>query len=507
MDNQKFSSDISTAYTFSGESFKIGSGMLDKKVWPEAAVNMPLRMFNRHGLIAGATGTGKTKTLQLIMEGLSDAGVPVLAMDIKGDLSGLAMAGVPNDRIKERYQQLQENYQPRAYPVEFLSLSQEPGTRLKATVTEFGPLLMAKVLDLNDTQEGLLAVLFKYCDDQGLPLLDLKDLTEVLQYAGAEGKAVIEKEYGKISISSLGTIQRKIIALEQQGADLFFGERSFEIKDLMRFPGDGKGMLSVLRLMDMQEHPGLFATFMLQLLGELYATMPEAGDLGKPKLVLFIDEAHLIFKNGTSALLEQIETIVKLIRSKGVGIFFCTQDPTDIPDSVLSQLGFKIQHALRAFTANDRKAIKKTAENYPLSDYYQTDELLTQMGIGEAMITLLNEKGIPTTLVHTFLMTPRSRMGVISAAELSQIVASSSIAAYYNERLDRQSAFEIIQQKTQQYAQASAAPAPKASSVTPPPKTGEEQSWLGGFLNSSVGKQVQRSLVRTFFGVLSRAIK
>lgn len=505
MDSQKFSTDISTAYTFSGKSFKIGSGMLDKKVWPEAVVNMPLRMFNRHGLIAGATGTGKTKTLQLIMEGLSDAGVPVLAMDIKGDLSGLAAAGVNSDKIKERYGLLQENYQPQTYPVEFLSLSKEQGTRLKATVTEFGPLLMAKVLDLNDTQEGLLAVLFKFCDDKGMPLLDLKDLLEVLQYAGDEGKAVIEKEYGKISTASLGTIQRKIIALEQQGADLFFGERSFEIKDLMRTSSDSRGMLSVLRLMDLQEHPGLFATFMLQLLGELYATLPEAGDLEKPKLVLFIDEAHLIFKNATTALLEQIDTIVKLIRSKGVGIFFCTQNPTDIPDSVLSQLGFKIQHALRAFTANDRKEIKKTAENYPLSDYYQTDELLTQMGIGEAMMTLLNEKGIPTPLVHVFLMTPRSRMDVISADEFNQVVSSSSIAAYYNEPIDRESAFEIIQKKTQQYAQA--AEGAKVTSVASPQKGKEEQSWLGGFLKSSVGKQVQRSLVRTVFGVLSRAIK
>lgn len=507
MDNQQFTSDISKAYTFSGKSFKIGSGMLDKKVWPEALVNMPLRMFNRHGLIAGATGTGKTKTLQLIMEGLSDAGVPVLAMDIKGDLSGLAAAGVNNDKIKERYGLLRENYQPQAYPVEFLSLSKEPGTRLKATVTEFGPLLMAKVLDLNDTQEGLLAVLFKFCDDQGMPLLDLKDLTEVLQYAGDEGKAIIEKEYGKISTASLGTIQRKIIALEQQGADLFFGERSFEIKDLMRTSSDGRGMLSVLRLMDLQEHPGLFATFMLQLLGEMYATLPEAGDLEKPKLVLFIDEAHLIFKNATTALLEQIDTIVKLIRSKGVGIFFCTQNPTDIPDSVLSQLGFKIQHALRAFTANDRKEIKKTAENYPLSDYYQADQLLTQMGIGEAMITLLNEKGIPTPLVHVFLMTPRSRMGVISAAEFEQVLASSEIAAYYNEAIDRQSAFDIIQQKTQQYAHAAAAQPPKVKAVTPPRKAKEDDSLLGGFLKSSVGKQVQRSLVRTLFGVLNRALK
>lgn len=497
MDSNSFISDISNAYHFSGDFFKIGSGILEKKVLSGAAVNMPLRMFNRHGLIAGATGTGKTKTLQLITEGLSDAGVPVLAMDIKGDLSGLAAPGTDNDKIKERYQLLQETFQPQPYPVEFLSLSGGKGTILKATVTEFGSLLLAKVLDLNDTQEGLLAVLFQYCDNKGLPLLDLKDLTEVLQYAGAEGKEEIEKEYGSISTASLGTIHRKIIALEQQGAESFFGERSFEIKDLLRLSGDSKGMVSILRLMDLQAHPALFATFMLQLLGELYATLPEAGDLDKPKLVLFIDEAHLIFKNATTALLQQIDTIVKLIRSKGVGIFFCTQNPTDIPDNILSQLGFKIQHALRAFTANDRKEIKKTAENYPLSNYYKTDELLTQMGIGEAMITLLNDKGIPTPLVHTFLMTPRSRMGVLSDAELSQMVSKSSIASYYNEKLDRESAFEILHKKTQQYAETVAAPTAQVKNITTLEKPKEEQSWLGNFLSSSVGKQVQRSLVRT----------
>lgn len=501
---EQFAASINEAYQFSGKHFKIGSGMLDRKVQSETTVSIPLRTMNRHGLIAGATGTGKTKTLQLIAEGLSDSGVPTLLMDIKGDLSGLAAEGVFNDKIKERYQLLNEDYAPFAYPTEFLSLSREGGARLKATVTEFGPLLMAKVLDLNDTQEGLLAVLFKFCDDHGLPLLDLKDVKKLLQFAGDEGKEEIEKDYGKISTSSLGTILRKIIALEQQGAEMFFGERSFEIQDLLRVSDRRNGIISIIRLMELQDRPQLFATFMLQMLGELYATLPEAGDLDKPKLVIFIDEAHLIFKNATSALLQEIDTIVKLIRSKGVGLFFCTQNPMDIPESVLGQLGFKVQHALRAFTANDRKDIKKTVENYPISDFYKTDELITQMGIGEAMITLLNEKGIPTPLVHVFLMTPRSRMGILTENEFNQVVEKSKIVAKYNEEIDRESAYEILNKKVQDFAVKSDAPhakRPKAS------RGKKEQSWLEKFTTSSVGKQVQRSLVRTIFSVLQKAIR
>lgn len=481
--------------------------MLDKKVRSETAVSIPLRTLNRHGLIAGATGTGKTKTLQLLTEGLSEAGVPVLAMDIKGDLSGLAAAGTESDMIKRRYQLLSEHYDPKAFPVEFLTLSQEKGTHLKATVTEFGSILMAKVLNLSDTQEGILAVLFKYCDEKGLPLLDLEDLIKVLQYAMNEGKEEIEKGYGKMSGASLGAIHRKIIALEQQGADSFFGERSFEIKDLMRLSEEGKGIISILRLMDLQDKPDLFSTFMLQLLGELYATLPEVGDSDKPRLVLFIDEAHLIFNNASRVLLQQIDSIIKLIRSKGVGIFFCTQTPTDVPDSVLGQLGLKIQHALRAFTAKDREAIKKTAENYPLSSFYKTDKLLTQMGIGEAFVTLLNEKGIPTPLVHVFLMTPRSRMGVITEEEFDNIVARSKIAAYYNEPLDKDSAAEILQKKVQKYAAEVDSPASRSASHPSKKQNKHEKSWLETFVNSSAGKQIQRSLVRTFFDALKRSLK
>lgn len=475
--------------------------MLNGQVVDGCDIRIPLKTMNRHGLIAGATGTGKTKTLQLIAEGLSDAGVPVLLMDIKGDLSGLAAPGVSNDKIKERYQLLHEVYQPAAYTVELLSLSREKGVRLKATAIEFGPVLLAKVLDLNDTQEGLLAMLFKYCDDHALPILDLKDLTRLLQYAGEEGKATIEKEYGKISTSSLGTILRKVISLQQQGGDQLFGELSFEINDLMRQDKSGRGMMNILRVTDMQDRPKLFSTFMLQLLAEMYATLPEEGDLEKPKLVLFIDEAHLLFKEASDALLKEIETIVKLIRSKGVGVFFCTQNPTDVPESVLGQLGMKLQHALRAFTANDRKDIKKTAENYPISEFYKTDELLTQLGIGEALVTMLNEKGIPTPLAHAFMMTPRSRMDILSDEEIDNVVKQSQLVSKYNREIDRESAFDILSAKVYDLAKATAPDVSKSK-----PKAAEK-SWLEKAMNSSAGRQVQRSLVRTLFGVVQKMLK
>ncbi|MBO9619849.1 MAG: DUF853 family protein [Niabella sp.] len=438
---------VQDGYTFKGESYKIGWAMLDGKVVADADILIPFKTLNRHGLIAGATGTGKTKTLQVLAEGLSDASIPVVLMDIKGDMSGIGAAGIENDKIKERCQLLNIDFKPQAYPVEFLTISKEKGTRLRATVSEFGPVLLSKILELNDTQGGFVAMIFKYCDDTKLPLLDLKDFIKVLQYVSDEGKQELEKTYGKISTTSTGTILRKVIELQQQGADLFFGERSFDVDDLMRIGDDGRGMVSVVRVTDLQDRPKLFSTFMLQLLAELYASLPEAGDLDKPKLVLFIDEAHLIFNEASSALLNQLETIVKLIRSKGVGVFFCTQNPMDVPASILAQLGLKIQHALRAFTAADRKAIKETADNYPISTFYKTDELLTQVGIGEALITMLNEKGIPTPLVHCMLRAPQSRMDILTDAEIDAIVAKSKIAAHYNETIDNESAYEILTKK------------------------------------------------------------
>lgn len=498
---EAFLESIKSGYTFKGEHFKLGCAILDGEVITGADVSLPLKTLNRHGLIAGATGTGKTKTLQVIAEGLSDASVPVLLMDIKGDLSGIAAAGSSNEKIKERYQKIGGEWSPAAYPTELLSLSKEKGIRLRATVSEFGPVLLSKILELNDTQSGLVAMLFKYCDDNKLPLLDLKDFKKVLQYATAEGKAALEKEYGKISSTSAGTILRKVIELEQQGAGIFFGEKSFEVDDLMRISDDGRGMISIVRVTDIQDRPKLFSTFMLSLLAELYATMPEEGDMDKPKLVMFIDEAHLIFQEASDALLQQIETIIKLIRSKGVGIFFCTQNPMDVPSSVLGQLGLKVQHALRAFTANDRKAIKQTAENYPLSDFYKTDELLTQIGIGEALITCLNEKGTPTPLAAIMLVSPRSRMDILADAEMNDIIGQSKLARKYNQEIDNESAYEILTAKLEEAAE--------KSEQAPPAKAGRpkaEKSVLESVLDSPVARQVGRTaanvITRSLLGAL-----
>jgi len=438
---------VQNGYQFKGEKAKIGVAMFNGEIVTGADVFIPLKTLNRHGLIAGATGTGKTKTLQMISELLSDNSVPVLMMDIKGDLSGIAASGSANEKIIDRCKQLNIQYAPTAFPAELLTISNQPGVRLRATVSEFGPVLLSKILGLNDTQGGLVAMIFKYCDDQKMPLLDLKDFIKVLQFIADEGKAEMEKLYGKISTTSTGTILRKVIELQQQGADVFFGEKSFEVEDLLRISDDGRGMIHVLRVTDMQDRPKLFSTFMLQLLAELYAVCPEEGDLDKPKLVLFIDEAHLIFNEASDALLQQIETVIKLIRSKGIGIFFCTQNPQDVPAAILGQLGFKVQHALRAFTAADRKTIKQAAENFPETEFYQTDELLTQLGIGEALITLLNEKGIPTPLVHTMLCPPKSRMDVLTDSEINQLIANSKLAKKYNQPIDSHSAYEILTQK------------------------------------------------------------
>jgi len=444
---EQFQQLIKEGYTFKGESIKIGRAVLDGDVIEGADIFLPLRTMNRHGLIAGATGTGKTKTLQMISEGLSDASIPVLLLDIKGDLSGIAKPGTVNEKLQERINLLGLNYQPNGFPVELLTLGEKPGVRLRATVSEFGPVLLSKILGLNDTQGGIVAMIFKYCDDTKLPLLDLKDFIKVLQHVSNEGKKELEQTYGKVSTTSTGTILRKVIELQQQGADHLFGERSFEIDDLMRINDDGRGMLSVLRVTELQDRPKLFSSFMLQLLAELYAVCPEEGDLEKPKLVMFIDEAHLIFNEASQVLLQQIETVVKLIRSKGIGVFFSTQNPMDIPAPVLAQLGLKVQHALRAFTAGDRKSIKQTAQNYPETDFYDVDEKITQLGIGEAFVTMLNEKGIPTPLVHTLMAPPRSRMDVLSEPEVQEIVAASKIRDKYNKPVDSISAYEMLNEK------------------------------------------------------------
>jgi hypothetical protein len=446
-DRQVFFDHINEGYKTKGDFITLGAAMLDGEAVTNALVKIPLKTMNRHGLIAGATGTGKTKTLQVLAENLSEKGVPVLLMDMKGDLSGIAQPSPGHPKIDERHEKIGIPFEPKKFPVEILTLSQQDGVRLRATVSEFGPVLISRILGVSETQAGIISILFKYCDDNKLPLLDLKDFKKILQYSTEEGKEEIAKEYGRISPASSGAILRKIVELEQQGGDLFFGEKSFDTDDLLRVDENGMGYINIVRLTDIQDRPKLFSTFMLCLLAEVYSTFPEQGDSGRPELVIFIDEAHLIFKEASDALLDQIESIVKLIRSKGVGLYFVTQNPTDVPDAVLSQLGLKVQHALRAFTAKDRKAIKLTAENYPISEYYKTDEVLTSLGIGEALVSALNEKGIPTPLAATLLRAPMSRMDVLEDDELTDLLAESKLIKKYNEELDRESAYELLNKK------------------------------------------------------------
>ena len=448
MSQQKeFFDFINNGYKTKGDFLELGAAMLGEETITNALVKVPLKTLNRHGLIAGATGTGKTKTLQVLAENLSDKGIPVLLMDIKGDLSGLAQPSPGHPKIDERHEKIGFPFTAKKFPIEVLSISEQDGTRMRATISEFGPVLLSRILDLSETQSGIVAIIFKYCDDNKLPLLDIKDFKKVLHFVTNEGKEEIQNEYGRISSSSTGAILRKIIEIEQQGGDLFFGEKSFDVEDLTRVDENGRGMINVLRLTDIQDRPKLFSTFMLQLLAEVYETFPEQGDSGRPELIIFIDEAHLVFEQASKALLDQIESIVKLIRSKGIGLYFVTQNPKDVPEDILAQLGMKIQHALRAFTAKDRKAIKLAAENYPDSEYYDTKEVLTQLGIGEAFISVLNEKGIPTPLARTMLRAPMSRMDILTPKELKQVINNSKLYYKYNEDLDRESAYELLNSK------------------------------------------------------------
>ena len=445
--NSTFSNTILEGYSFKGGYITIGGAQFQNKTIPDHFINIPLKTLNRHGLIAGATGTGKTKTIQVLSEQLSLKGIPVLMMDIKGDFSGIAKEGSRSEFITNRHQSMNLPYTPKAFPVELLSISEQNGVRLRATISEFGPVLFSRILDLNDTQSGVVSILFKYCDDNNLPLLDIKDFKKTLQFITNEGKIEVENLYGRISTASTGSILRKIVELEQQGADLFFGETSFDIKDLMRINEEGLGYINILRLTDIQDKPKLFSTFMLSLLAEVYSEMPEQGDAEQPELIIFIDEAHLIFDQASKALLNQIETIIKLIRSKGIGIYFITQNPTDIPNSVLAQLGLKIQHALRAFTEKDRKAIKSASENFPNTEFHKTNEIITQMGTGEALVTALNEKGIPTPLVVCTLRAPMSRMNILNNQEIDDIVSNSKLTRKYNIPIDRDSAYEMLTHK------------------------------------------------------------
>lgn len=497
-----FISTVKDAYTFKGDSFILGAPRYEGEVISETFIRIPLKTLNRHGLIAGATGTGKTKTLQIIAEQLSDKGIPSMVMDIKGDLSGIAMAGTSNEKIHDRHNLIGFPFSASGSPVEFMTLSNDSGLRLRSTVTEFGPVLFSKILDLNETQSSVISIVFKFCDDHHLPLLDLDDVKKTLNYLANEGKEILKENYGSIAPTTLGAILRKIIALEHQGGDLFFGERSFDVNDLVRIDEDGRGYISILRVTDIQDKPKLFSTFMLQLLAEVYATFPEEGDSGQPKLVLFIDEAHLIFNEASKALLNQIETIVRLIRSKGIGVIFVTQSPTDIPHSVLAQLGLKVQHALRAFTAKDRKDIKLTAENYPLTDFYKVDSLLTELGIGEAIVTALNEKGIPTPLVHCYLRAPQSRMDILTQQEIDDIMAKSRIKRKYDEVINRDSAYEILTEKIErQEEEASRSLSDdnsRSTRTSPRSSRGrQEKSTFEKFLNSSTSRQIGRTVAST----------
>ena len=508
---ESFAAHIKSGYACKGDSIIIGGAMLDGvPLGGEALVRVPLKTMNRHGLIAGATGTGKTKTLQVVSEQLSEKGVPVLLMDVKGDLSGLAKPGEEKPFITERMAKIGLPFESKGYPVELMSISRQNGVRLRATISEFGPVLLSRILDLNDTQGGVLSVVFKYCDDHKMPLLDLKDLKKVLQYVTEEGKAEIEKEYGKISATSTGVILRKLLELEQQDADLFFGEESFDIADLMRKDKDGRGYVNILRLTDIQDKPKLFSTFMLCLLAEVYGEMPERGDLDKPELVIFIDEAHLIFKEASKTLLTQIETIVKLIRSKGIGVFFVTQNPMDVPKEVLSQLGLKIQHALRAFTAVDRQAIKLTAENFPISDFYKTDEVLTSLGTGEALVTALNEKGIPTPLAVTMVRAPQSRMDILSPEEIDSINRSSNLVSKYNQVIDRESAYEMLNAKIEKagrLAEEEAARKQQEAARRQPERAGRTTTRRRTGVHPVVKVLTSATFIRGVFGVMNKVIK
>ncbi|GAA3616079.1 DUF853 family protein [Flavivirga amylovorans] len=503
---------ITEGNTTKGDFIPIGAAMLDGETVKGAHVKIPLKTMNRHGLIAGATGTGKTKSLQVLAENLSDKGIPVLLMDIKGDLSGLAQPSPGHPKIDERHEKIGLPFEAKAFPVEILTLSEQDGVRLRATVTEFGPVLLSRILDLSETQSGVVAVIFQYCDDNKLPILDIKDFKKILQYATQEGKKEFTEAYGRISTASTGAILRKVVELEQQGADLFFGETSFDTQDLLRIDENGRGYINIIRLTDIQDRPKLFSTFMLSLLAEIYSTFPEQGDSDRPELILFIDEAHLIFNEASKALLNQIESIVKLIRSKGVGLYFVTQNPTDVPEAVLGQLGLKVQHALRAFTAKDRKAIKLTAQNYPDSEYYDTTEVLTSLGIGEALVSALDEKGRPTPLASTMMRAPMSRMDVLTDVELSTLLSKSKLVKKYNKDVDRESAYEMLNEKIE-FAEAEEAKE-KAKQEREALKNAESKKRRttssrrqSTRINPIVKVLTSATFIRSVFGILTKVLK
>ncbi|MCE5287698.1 MAG: DUF853 domain-containing protein [Nocardiaceae bacterium] len=498
--------EIAAGYATSGAALELGAVMVDNQVDPTAKVRIPLATLNRHGLVAGATGTGKTKTLQGIAEQLSAAGVPVVMADVKGDLSGLSRPGESNDKITARAKETGEaDWAPNGYPTEFVSLGTNGiGWPIRATVTSFGPILLSKVLGLNATQESTLGLIFHWADTNGLALLDLKDLRSVITFLTSDDGKETLKGIGGVSAATAGVILRALVNLEADGGDTFFGEPELDTADLIRVV-DGKGIITLFELGTQAARPTLFSTFLMWVLADLFQTLPEAGDLDKPKLVFIFDEAHLLFTDASKAFVEQVEQTVKLIRSKGVGVFFCTQLPTDIPNEVLSQLGARIQHALRAFTPDDQKALSKTVRTYPKTPVYDLEEALTSLGIGEAIVTVLSEKGAPTPVAWTRLRPPRSLMDTIGPQAMNQAAHGSSLAPKYAQTIDPESAYEKLSARL---APPPAAPAPAPQpepKAAPRPRVQKEEP---GFFDQpfvknamrSAGTALGREITRSIFG-------
>ncbi|SEC93041.1 helicase HerA-like domain-containing protein [Streptomyces sp. TLI_105] len=513
--------EIAAGYAFDGPALELGALLWDGVCHPDARIRVPLPVLNRHGLVAGATGTGKTKTLQLIAEQLSANGVPVFLADIKGDVSGISAPGQDGERVRERAGQVGQEWRGRGFPCEFYGLGGTgPGIPVRATVTGFGPVLLSKVLRLNQTQEQSLGLIFHYADAKGLELIDLKDLRAVVAFLVSDtGKAEL-KGIGGLSTVTAGVILRSITAFEQQGAGDFFGEPEFDTAELLRTAADGRGIVSVLELPAVQDKPQLFSTFLMWMLADLFGDLPEVGDLEKPKLVFFFDEAHLLFSGASKAFLESITQTVRLIRSKGVGVFFVTQTPKDVPSDVLAQLGNRVQHALRAFTPEDAKALKATVRTFPRSPY-DLEEVLTGLGTGEAVITVLSEEGAPTPVAATRLRAPESLMGPVDAAALDAAVKGSPLYGRYAEAVDRESAYERLtaEQRAAEAAALEAAAAKEAEKAEKEGRAGAraprekeepslaEQVVGSGIFKSlarSVGTQLGREISRSLFGTARR---
>jgi DNA helicase HerA-like ATPase len=492
-----FADMLAAGYTGNEPALILGAALEGSQVHRDPKVRLPLAMATRHGLIAGATGTGKTRTLQLLTEQLSEHGVPVFVADMKGDLSGLAMPGEVTERTTARASDVGWEWKPKGVPVEFVSLTGGLGVQLRATVSSFGPLLLGKVLSLNETQTSVLTMVFKYADENGLPLLDFSDLRAVLQFLGSDdGKAALG-QYGGMSSASVGVLFRKMLELESQGAERFFGEPEFDVKDMLQTTSDGRGVVTCLELPDVADKPKLFSTFMMWMLAELYHNLPEAGDLPKPKLVFFFDEAHLLFDDAPKAFLEQIEQVIRLIRSKGVGVYFVTQTPKDVPEGVLAQLGNRIQHALRAHTPDDDKALKATVRTFPKTSFYDLEETLTSLGIGEAVVTVLNARGVPTPVVATRLIPPSARMAALTPEELRTDIQESDLLAEYGKPLDRESARELLAARM-----AKTAPATESSPSRASRRGKTIAQVAAGALSSSIARTVGREVVRGIFGLL-----